>query len=663
MIIDKIALTNFRVFRGFHEFCLTPKDKEHPIILIRALNGGGKTSLLDALKLVLYGKLANCSKKTKQSYSEFISDCINDQTPKSIGCSITMCFRTFLDGNEEKYKISRSWRFEGKSLHEKLRVEVNGKENAVVEKSWDEFVESFIPVKLSHLFFFDGEKIEEFASPESAKELLAQGIHSLLGIDTVSQLEKDLEIVVRKKQTSNLRSDHQKEELNQNWRTISDLKKKSVQSLDEYTKANELLQKIQVELESAKLEFKKIGGLAYQEKEQYEKDIQLIKDKISLQEKEAEDFASGVIPLVLLKDELNRLVAQANNEETMRQMSQVRASVSRIEELFMRDVERAFDDSQIKMLQQAFHNAVTSICEMKQPSEAFLNISSSVQYDLLRGLPELLQTEQKRIKKLLHEAILHLMNLDSFQKKIENIPAEEIVKPHLKRIADLEQSISSQTITVSTLNEIHHRDENDYMQEKNRFINRLESILDDEIAKKDDVLLVQQSKLISRLLVQFRNEMVTKYIGKIEVYIAESFRSLLHKESLVDSLAINKDTYDISIADRDNVIVNPDKLSAGERQLLGVSILWGLAKAAARPLPAVIDTPLGRLDSAHRENLVERYFPLASHQVILLSTNEEIYGEYYKRIQPFLSHAYTISYNDKNKSSNITKGYAFCCDE
>jgi len=202
MIIDTIALTNFRVFRGFHEFCLTPKDKEHPIVLIGALNGGGKTTLLDALKLVLYGKLANCSKKTRQSYSDFISDCINDQTPKAVGCSITMSFRTFLDGNEEKYKLSRSWRFEGKSMHEKLRVEVNGKENTVVERSWDEFVESFIPVKLSHLFFFDGEKIEEFASPESAKELLAQGIHSLLGIDTVSQLEKDLEIVVRKKQTS-----------------------------------------------------------------------------------------------------------------------------------------------------------------------------------------------------------------------------------------------------------------------------------------------------------------------------------------------------------------------------------------------------------------------------------------------------------------------------
>ena len=72
MIIDSIALTNFRVFRGFHSIRLTPTDKEHPVVLLGALNGGGKTTLLDALKLVLYGKFANCSKKSKQSYQDFI---------------------------------------------------------------------------------------------------------------------------------------------------------------------------------------------------------------------------------------------------------------------------------------------------------------------------------------------------------------------------------------------------------------------------------------------------------------------------------------------------------------------------------------------------------------------------------------------------------------
>ena len=65
-------------------------------------------------------------------------------------------------------------------------------------------------------------------------------------------------------------------------------------------------------------------------------------------------------------------------------------------------------------------------------------------------------------------------------------------------------------------------------------------------------------------------------------------------------------------------------MSAGEKQLLAISLLWGLARVSEKHLPVAIDTPLARLDSSHRQNLIERYFPTASHQVILLSTDTEI---------------------------------------
>ena len=73
----------------------------------------------------------------------------------------------------------------------------------------------------------------------------------------------------------------------------------------------------------------------------------------------------------------------------------------------------------------------------------------------------------------------------------------------------------------------------------------------------------------------------------------------------------------------------------------------------------VVDTPLGRLDSSHRENLIERYFPDASHQVILLSTDEEIYGDYYEKLKPFISRSYTVVYDDKTRSSKANPGYQF----
>ena len=101
------------------------------------------------------------------------------------------------------------------------------------------------------------------------------------------------------------------------------------------------------------------------------------------------------------------------------------------------------------------------------------------------------------------------------------------------------------------------------------------------------------------------------------------------------------------------------RLSAGERQLLAVSLLWGLARASGRPLPAVIDTPLGRLDSIHRVHLVKRYLPHASHQVVVLSTDEEIDERHHKSLKPWISQQYRLQYDETAGATSIERGYLF----
>ena len=100
-----------------------------------------------------------------------------------------------------------------------------------------------------------------------------------------------------------------------------------------------------------------------------------------------------------------------------------------------------------------------------------------------------------------------------------------------------------------------------------------------------------------------------------------------------------------------------DRLSAGERQLLATSLLWGLAKASGRPLPTIIDTPLGRLDSSHRRHLLDRYFPVASHQVVLLSTDEEVDEASLARLKPFVGRSYTLTFDERTHSTTINSGY------
>ena len=113
----------------------------------------------------------------------------------------------------------------------------------------------------------------------------------------------------------------------------------------------------------------------------------------------------------------------------------------------------------------------------------------------------------------------------------------------------------------------------------------------------------------------------------------------------------------MGLFDRDGNRVSTERLSAGERQLLAVALLWGLARVSGKQLPTIVDTPLGRLDSTHRRLIAERYFPNASHQVLLLSTDEEIDQNLLDVIRPSIGRMYELRYDDATGSTSVVDGY------
>ena len=91
--------------------------------------------------------------------------------------------------------------------------------------------------------------------------------------------------------------------------------------------------------------------------------------------------------------------------------------------------------------------------------------------------------------------------------------------------------------------------------------------------------------------------------------------------------------------------------------MLASAILWTLVELSGVEMPVIIDTPLGRLDSEHRNTLINRYFPFCSSQVAILSTDTEIINNYYKELSPFLGKQYLLSGNKQKTSSTIAEGY------
>ena len=109
--------------------------------------------------------------------------------------------------------------------------------------------------------------------------------------------------------------------------------------------------------------------------------------------------------------------------------------------------------------------------------------------------------------------------------------------------------------------------------------------------------------------------------------------------------------------DKNEDVILRDDLSEGEKQMFATSVLWALARTSGRSLPFIIDTPLARLDIEHRDNLVEEFFPTASHQTIILSTDSEITKPYYEKLEPFITRSYSMEYDTDKHCSKVSEKY------
>src|SRR5580692_3978933 len=113
MILEQLKVRNFCLFRGEQTFNLIPgrrNGKHLPIVLFGGINGGGKTTLLDAIQLALYGGRAKCSKRSNLTYDDFLRESIHQGVNEREPAGVTLSFRYAADGEEHLYDVSRTWR-------------------------------------------------------------------------------------------------------------------------------------------------------------------------------------------------------------------------------------------------------------------------------------------------------------------------------------------------------------------------------------------------------------------------------------------------------------------------------------------------------------------------------------------------------------------------
>ena len=159
------------------------------------------------------------------------------------------------------------------------------------------------------------------------------------------------------------------------------------------------------------------------------------------------------------------------------------------------------------------------------------------------------------------------------------------------------------------------------------------------------------------MLIEFSEQTKIRKLATLEQEFIKSFGKLARKDDMDILAKIDPQTFDVELTDKRGKTINKKKLSAGEKQIYAIAMLEALGRTSGRNLPIIIDTPLGRLDSKHRTKLVKNYFPTASHQVLILSTDTEIDEDFYSELSPEISHAFSVDYDSSKGCSEFNEGY------
>ncbi|MFJ5733666.1 DNA sulfur modification protein DndD [Streptomyces paradoxus] len=665
MLLRKITLEEFGAYRGKQSLDLTPK-KNKPIILIGGLNGCGKTTLLDAIQLALYGNRARCSGRGTKAYDAYLRESINRKADPTRGSAITLEFTVMTGGHEHYYRVVRSWHISGKTLKEFLNVYVDDtygaraktqhnvtpddKFNRLLSEGWADHVESLLPLEIASLAFFDGEKIESLADPERAASVIESAVHSLLGVSTVQQLRNDLLALQRRQKLSD-----EEQHLLDNIRAQEAEREAVLSQYDiahqELAHSRTELGKAQRKLDSLEKAFADEGGDLFTRRIELENDKKQAAARLAQVRGELIQLAAGPLPLLMAQPLLQDVRRQAEREHEARQSAQV------LEVLEARDqwlLDLVPDTVRADVLKQLAADRAERADKTQLPVDLRLPHDALAQ---LAVLNELLQRDQERSQQLLHSASELTEQLDQLDRQLAGVPAQDKVEAlqvaRDEQIVEVGRSQAACDRATAKLEDLKRRREH-----VTTLLERAHKEFVRTKVKAEEVeRIIKYSEKARDTLERFGSALLKRHISRLEVAVLQSFKVLMRKQGLVHDLRIDTDKFTLTLADVDGEPIDPARLSAGERQLLAVSLLWGLMRVAGNRLPSVIDTPLGRLDSRHREHLVDRYFPNASDQVLLLSTDEEIDEYLLGRLKKSVAQTYTLVHDDTEFTTAVVEGY------
>lgn len=643
MIIRKLELHNFGVYAGTNILKFTGKK---PVVLIGGMNGRGKTTILEAVLLGLYGSNSIAYKESRyKSYGQYLKSYVNrlDGT-----CESYVELEFSVDNtDEEVYTVKRNWDSKKQRVSERILVKKCGETKDFLTKNWGMFIESLLPSALSSFFFFDGEKIAELAVEETSQQM-KESIRAMLGISVLDVLNSDLDKIIRsisKRKSEN----HDLQELD----SLRSQKDAEISKLNEIDSSIEMLEKkisdLEIKREELYNEYSVKGGDIVAQKQE------LLTSKnryLLMKEKNKEQLletAASELPLLMVRELLNDIYNQGKEEQEKKN------SLMAFEQtqLFYREYKEENDASNdIKAFMEYMNNKME-----KESGELIYDLSESTLLKLEKLQSHGLLQFKLRTQKIQKETKM----INDKIEEIDNYLAVDIDESSLnqkyKKIKKTEKEIIDCEVEMETLKAERITQHGISMTAQTVFSRKAETVLANMETIDSDERTVKYAHIAIDIIREYKYRLQKRKTALLAETMTNCYKKLANKKNLVDKIEMDSETLDLIYLNKQNEEVAKKRLSAGEKQLMVISLLWALAICSKKKLPVIIDTPLSRLDSSHRRALIKTYFPNASDQTIILSTDSEIDERYYEIMKPSIGDEFTLEYNDEEKKTSIRTGY------
>ena len=650
MIIKRLEMHNFGVYAGDNQFVF---EGDKPIVLIGGMNGRGKTTFLEAVLIALYGSNSFAYTESKyKSYAQYLRSFVNKSAEDKC-CSVVLEFEIF-NGDVERYVIKREWDTLTKKTEERIKVYKDGTLNEFLTNNWPLFVENILPSALSSFFFFDGEKIAEMAVDNSNNQL-KNAIRAMLGITVLDVLENDI--------SRNIKRIHKENSSSETADGVQKLRDEKDEAADQLRSIEEQIEQAEIILteDTNKLDelhhlYAVKGGNAVEKKQSIMQNRASLKAQLISEEERLYSISAEVLPLLMVSDLVSDIKLQAtdeHNDSILRQaVSQLEVLLTDFEESYSGDT-KASKDFYEYVRSQTADDCVESVYELSDQALFQVNELVETKITEARDLTEEILVSKRKLEKQISEQDSYL-TLDINEKELQSI---------FSKIKKVEKKIVEDKVVLSKLDQKRASANARVMSTTAEFNKYVEAYLATAEMIDSTERTLKYSNMALQILDRYQVELQKRKADLLSNTITECYKKLANKKNLINRIEMDPESLNVKYVSGDGLEVGIDSLSAGEQQLMVISILWALAICSKKKLPVIIDTPLSRLDSLHRAALIKTYFPNAGEQTIILSTDSEIDSKYYQLMKDDIGDEFTLNYDERTKSTSIERGYLIGLDK